>query len=430
MTLRKSLVVLALLMFLFCLCAVLFGAPSVTPTAPNTSPNLLLSSRSQLLQSLNKNVQLEGFFVNSSTPILVENLALIGAEKPLPPDKYVPLTGTIPSSLRFGAKVRLAGLLQKPTGELKSESLALRLATGTQPTVLQQPSGALMNQAPLVLPGTIPAIPTPPFSGTRYAILIGGGSDGPNNYIRYWNDLKAMYLILRAAGYSANNIKVAYADGAPYPEQTGMPVDYAATAAGISTAFGYFVPRVTAVDRLYIFVVGQAGLIGAGQSTPVYWGWGRQAISPPMFAAQVDRIANYQQMTIQMSQAYSGAFIPLLTKPKRIIITAGSATAVTYAHPSCLYGHFNYWYLSALRRKLLIGDEEFIVDANSNGFISKTEAYNTTLTRPGAGGWLGIPSIASQRPQFEDNGVTPSHYGPMPSAVSGGDGLIGANSYY
>jgi hypothetical protein len=427
MSLRRTLVVSILLVFVFCLCAVLSAAPSVTPTALNSSPNLLLGSRSQLLQSLNKNIQLEGFFVNSSTPILVENLALVGEEKPIPPDKYVPLTGTIPSSLKFGAKVRLAGLLTKPTGALQNESLALQLATGAQPTVLQQPSTTLMNQAPLVLPGTIPPIPNPSFPGNRYALLIGGGVDGPHNYIRYWNDLKAMYLILRATGYSANNIKVAYAYGTPFPGGTGMPVDYAANMVGITAAFSYFAPRVTAADRLYIFVAGQGDLPGTGHLTTVYWGWGWQPISPAMFAGQVNRIVNYQQMTIQMTQAYGGAFIPLLTRPKRIIITAGSAMANTYAHPSYMYGNFNYWYLSALRRRFLIGDAPFVVDFNSNGFISKTEAYNTTLTRPGGPYGSGILPISAQQPQFEDNGAMPSRWAPMPS---GGEGMVGFNSYY
>jgi hypothetical protein len=421
MILKKSFMTLAILILVFCLSSAAFAALIVTPTTPTAALSFQVgqNTRSQLLTNLNKNIQMEGYFVASSTPILVQNLELVRGGTPPAPDKYVPLVGTIPTSFKNGAKVRVTGLLQKPTGEnLQNENLALQISAGAQASILQnQPS---VMATPNVLT-SIPNIPMTPVAGNRYALLIGGGATGTNNYVRFWNDLWVMYHILLARGYSPANIRVAYAAGIPYPGGSGLPINYQANIAGINAAFSYFVPRVQANDSMLVFVSGMSGPPGSAGPTPVLWGWGWQPISPMGFATQVNRIANYREMTIHLSSAFGGAFIPSLIRPKRIIITAASATKDAYCDPTYTFTNFNLWYMSALVGHHLIYSTAMSADTNGNGKISKTEAYNFTLPRPGL-----IP-ISAQQPQYEDNGALPSRWGPVPS---GTEGAVGANSYY
>lgn len=378
------------------------------------------NSRTQLLQQMNKPVQLEGFFFQSGIPILVRNLELLQGDKPLPPEEYVPITGPIPSSFKPGAKVRIGGQVKTPTGEkFQGENLALQLVAGAQASILQAPPSAVLTLIPLAI-----AVPPPPPvpNPHRFALLIGTGKNQANDYVRYWNDLVRMYQLLISKGYLPANIRVAYAWGAP--KSASMPVHYPASMGGINAAFGYFVPRVHADDRMYIMVVGQGAAPGsiAGQPT-AYWTWMNLPMTPPMFAIQVNRIVSYQRMVIHMNQSFSGAFINFLRRPNRVIITAAAPFKDSYAHPSLMYGNFDYWYLSGLRGHLLLGEAPVNADSNGNGQVSLAEAYNFTLPRPGGPSPVGmIPPISMQMPQFEDNNAPPSRYGPLPGA---GEGIIG-----
>ena len=74
------------------------------------------------------------------------------------------------------------------------------------------------------------------------------------------------------------------------------------------------------------------------------------------------------------------------------------------------YGEFNYWYFSALTGHKPDDEKSKIVaDANNDGAISVTEAYNFARAN-------------DSRPEtsyFEDNGLLLPHSGDVPS---GGDG--------
>ena len=128
-----------------------------------------------------------------------------------------------------------------------------------------------------------------------------------------------------------------------------------------------------------------------------------------------------------MNQAYSGCFTPILTRPKRIIVTAAACSKISYAHPSLAYGNFNYWYISGIRGKSLFGDAPLDADINNDGKVSTSEAYNFTLNKPGGASAAGpIPPVSTQMPQFEDNGTPPSRFGMLPAA---GEGYIGMTDF-
>jgi hypothetical protein len=254
--------------------------------------------------------------------------------------------------------------------------------------------------------------------GKRYALLIGTGMNPANNHVRFWNDLVIMYQHMLSQGYNQADIRVAYANGAP--RSGSMPVHYPAVMAALNAAFGYFVPKMTANDELYIFV---AGLGTPPGYPPAYWLWGNAQMSPVMFAGQVNRIVNYKRIVVHMSHGYCGAFIPPLTRPKRIIITSAAAHRDSFAHPSMQFNNFNYWYLSALRGKTIFGNAPAAGDTTSDSQVSLGEAYNFTLNKPGGS---SIPPVSYQMPQFEDNGAPPSRFGLLPA---GGEGNIGMTDF-
>jgi len=376
--------------------------------------------RTQQLQQLNKQVTMEGFFFQSGIPILVQSLELLQHDQPIPPDKYVPITGPIPSSFKPGAKVRIGGQLQKPGGEkFQGENLALNLTAQAQGSILQAPPSAILNLGAIAA-AIAPPPPTP--NAHRYALLIGGGMNPANDFPRYWNDQVRMYQLLISKGYNPANIRVAHANGVP--KTASMPVHYPATMAGIAAAFTYFVPKVHADDQMYILVVGQGPLQG---QPPIYWTWPGMAMTPVMLASQVNRIATYQRMIVHLHYPWCGAFIQYLRRPNRVIVAAAAANKETWPHPSLNYGNFDYWYISALRGHLLFGEVPVNADTNGNGQVSIAEAYNFTLPRPGGPSAIGmVPPIAAQMPQFEDNNAPPSRFGPVPAA---GEGLVGAVTY-
>ena len=136
---RRILGALAVVVSLLCLVAAAHGAQSDT-NAQSSSILVGAQNRTQLLQQLNKNVTMQGYFYNGSIPMLVENLELLRPETPLPPEKYIPITGPIPSSLKPGARIRIEGKLQAPTGEkLQGENIGLQLSPQGQASIIETP---------------------------------------------------------------------------------------------------------------------------------------------------------------------------------------------------------------------------------------------------------------------------------------------------
>ena len=414
-------VLLFVLAMLVCSSVTAFCAELVsTPTLQTAA--IQLATRSQLLQQLNKSVKLEGYYYDGSIPMLVEDMKLVQSGVPIPPDKYVPITGPIPPSLKPGARVAINGLLQKaPSGDLAQEGVVLQFQSA--PSIQQGISNLLTPQIAVSNLGVMKPQPLKTITGKRYALLIGTGSNPANTWSRFWNDVAWMhYIMVDGYGYDPANIRVLYANGYRLPGSTyQMTINGPASWPAVQAAFAYFASKMTANDELYIFMAGLGAPIGSVSGGPTaFWLW-NYPMTPTLFAGQVNRIINYKRIVVHMNQAYCGYFIAPLTRPKRIIVTTAAPNKNSYAHPSLAFNNFNYWYLSALRGKMLIGDAPVNYDTNHDGKVSLAEAYNFTLGKPGSSA-QGIPPINSQMPQFEDNGAVPSRFGPLPS---GSEGIVG-----
>ena len=406
---------------LLCLGLAAWGAPPRREAKTSDLHQLGKASRTQLVQQLNKQVTVEGYFYDGSIPLIVDKMERLQADSPMPEDAYIVLAGEVPSSFRSGAKVKLRARVQEPTSqELKQEKVVLRVPRAAQHAVLQAaPEPTLRPLQTARLPSS--AIPVPP--SKRYALLIGGGMNAANNHARYWNELRAMWWTMFRAGYAPGRIVVVYANGRPRVFGSIMPVHYSATIPGIEAAFSWLADRMQPEDELYIMVTGQGSRVGAG-AVSQYYLWNGMPIPPFVFAHQVDRIKDYRRMVIQMNQSYSGGFIPALRNPRRVIITAAAADREAYCHPTHAYGNFSYWYLSGLAGHQLGTESPWDADADRDGHVSVVEAYNQVLSAPH---FVGRATLGEwQLPQLEDTGTEPSQSRILPAD---GEGILAAAIY-
>jgi len=120
-------------------------------------------------------------------------------DMPLPEEAYVPIGGKVPKTLRRGDKVKVTATLVSGTqlgGALAREPTAIRIDDATQ---LQVVTAAAVAK-PIAIAKLQVALAV---SASKYAVLIAGGANAGSSYARYWNDLSAMYGLLRNKGYAA-----------------------------------------------------------------------------------------------------------------------------------------------------------------------------------------------------------------------------------
>jgi len=351
----------------------------------------------EMMTFLNKQVTIEGFYYDGSIPMVIDDIKRVYVDTPLPPESYVPIVGPKPAGLKLGDKISLTGMLLKPTPQdhlsVQGESVIIRIERVEQFKVLQPSSISFRSFPEFQLfrpPADLP---------DRYAVLIAGGANSASNHVRYWNDLKTMYNILRSNGYAAQRIYVIYADGVG--RDTTMPVHYRATPETIALVFDHFSRTISDNDTLYI-------MLNDHGSPNALCLW-HVNMSNTDFAREVGKVSRYSQMVIQMKQCYSGSFIPPLTGTRRTVMSSSAANQLSYGHPSLQFGEFTYWYFAALTGRKPDGSGNVNADSNNNGKISILEAYNFARSN----------DKAPETPHFEDDGIAPARSGPVPSGTDG-----------
>ncbi len=288
------------------------------------------------------------------------------------------------------------------------------------------PTESLSQGKPYLQNGKIP--PSPQIStlqGTpntpaanRWAVIISGGYDQYNNYIRYWNDCSYFYRALRANGFLDDHIIVIYADGLdPAPDRsdgTDSPLDldgdgdadiqYSATKANIATVFNNLKTQLGSEDILYIFTTDHGGSnVSAPYRTPssILWLWG-EGINDYEFAAEVDKVFAKATVCI-FEQCFSGGMIDNLKKPNRVLISASRFWELSYAMNSLEYDEFSYYVTYALANPSA-------ADANGDGTVSMEEAYLYALANDSVqseavyeSSYTGVKSNDGEHPSYYSN---------------------------
>ena len=245
-------------------------------------------------------------------------------------------------------------------------------------------------------------------SSDKYAVIINGGGDVCQNYVRYWNECSAMYQTLTAHGYSSSNIYVAMSDGtnpaidlkvsSMYYMSSPLDLDgdgnddiqYAATRENIEYIFEELSDVMDAEDDLFIFMTGHGAYVpGLGDLEGLifynkYILWGDNSyITDAEFANLLTPIQAHT-INILMEQNYSGGFIDDFANRDNIVITtACSIGERSHAMQNGAYSEFIYYWLSGVNGSTPsmypyyssqpITDS---ADENQDGYVSMEEAYN------------------------------------------------------
>jgi hypothetical protein len=370
-------------------------------------PVFNVQRNANLLRNIGKQVTIEGQYYDGSIPMLLDDIRRVYVNLPLPPECYVPLTGTIPK-LKWGDRVRVTGVLEKPTAQLSHlarESAVLRIPDTRRVQLIK--AGAAIPRLPFRKIDISKIKPVQPGAFTPIAILIAGGANAASNYGRYWSDLSWMYSILLTRGYAPSNIIVVYADGTA--NDNSMPVNYAATKANIATVFNSVASRMNQNKTLYIMTNDHGSSLPGGHTGLCLWNG--ETMSDTEFAAEVDKIQQYKNIIVQMEQCYSGGFVAPLTRANRIVMSACAANQLSWSTADGLHNEFTYWYLSALSGSVAGWD------SNSDGKCSILEAYNFAKSK----------DSRQEAPQFEGNGTVPCVSGVV--AATSGEGTLAAATF-
>lgn len=433
------------------------GPPRLLTPRPGLGLERLAGPRLQEL--IGRQITVEGFYYDGSVPMLIDDYSRVALNLPMPPDSYQLLVGRLPTTVRSGDLVQLRVLVRRPTAAdpphaqgatailepVLTANTASRLALATPPQSIRR-----LTRYPVthyVLP-------------TRYAVLISGGINAAKNHVRYWNETKCLYSLLKDAGYTDANLYVLYADGVA--RDTGMTVDYSATKANITTVFNSLAEKMRDNDTLLIMTTDHGGgfarapinathpagmyggavdtngdeadalseaaynldINGDGDKTDsvgvdeTLWLWNEVTMTDDEFATEVNKLLHYSRMVIVMEQCFSGGFISDLLGPRRVLMTAANEGQPSWARkdPSTntyTYDMFLYHFLAALRGTTPDTGTSVNADANADLSVSMLEAYKYARTN----------DTANEEPWYNDIGVLPPVSNPgvgNPQGVLGG----------
>ena len=422
-------------------------------------PDLFGGDWSNWEDFVGEEVQVQGYYVNASGPMLVSSLDLVLLNLEMPNDTYLPLIGDIKinSTKYSGSLVEVDGIV-RASSEEKS-----RYPSPDRPVIEFRGYKVI---SPSIYPyysfiRDIIIIPPQFYLPDRYAVLISGGIDAGNNHYRYWNDMKFMYSVLiNEYSYEPDNIKVIYADGVALDAQ--MPVNYSATVANIQTVFNELQAKMTWYDTLFIYtndhgsgfwpadpygVYLRSGRVDLGGDEVDFFSeatynkdfnsdgdkvdtlafdealnlWGNAKLYDDDLAAMLDAFGdNYARIIVVMEQCFSGGFVRDLSGPNRVILTAcGEHEPSWSADTEGTYNEFTYHFMSAVNGQTPGG---VAVDADTDGIsgISMVEAFNYASTHDSRG----------ETPLYDDDGNGVGHAAPIVPPVSGpGEGAIGKYTY-
>lgn len=247
----------------------------------------------------------------------------------------------------------------------------------------------------------------------KTALLYSGGINQGLAHIRYWNDLKLMYSILRNNGYPEDNIRVIYKNG--IGEDSSIPVHYAARPNELNQAFDYLRSRMNEDSKFFVMLNNHGG----GLSDNPRWGnsgtvdedndeintespeWDEQyfyynhpdSLTDDILAIEINALP-FSSMIGIIKPCFAGGVIWDFRGPNRVIMTAGKETEVTWAHTSLLYGEFTYHFFAAITGMDPITGNAVDADLNGDGQISMYEAQVYIIAN----------DVRNETPQYEDDG--------------------------
>lgn len=363
---------------------------------------------------LTKEFELEGYYWNEGTPILIVDLGLLHINTALPQSAYVRLTDNIRKVIGTkteypGALVRFKGTLELLELPDKTLQVVLR-CPDILPSIIQARTvdvqlpflGPICDRFPILC-----SFGFQPIQG-KYALLYSGGVNNAFAHRRYWNDLRFMYAVLREKyGYSEENIVVVYKDGVG--EDADMPVDFAATPNGLNDAIDFLRTRTTNNDDLFLFVTNHGGGLhrwdghqgmpdpqfqrqtgvpdfnldeGEPENTDeviFFFNSNPISLSDDAFAEEFNSIPRRRLVAV-LEPCFGGGFIQDMSSPNATVMSACLEDEFSYGGFSIdnvQFDNFSYFFTAAVNRAHVNGQALGTnPDVNNDGKVSMLEAFN------------------------------------------------------
>lgn len=275
---------------------------------------------------------------------------------------------------------------------------------------------------------------------TKVAFLYSGGIDAGNAHTRYYNDIKALYWILKNKyGYSDANIIVCYKDGKnDYTSSTPgdtIKIDYRASISGLNAAIADLNSKMGASTKFFCFVNNHGG--GYRSSNGLYYGGAADTNGdePAGDAQHYDEDIYYYNESVNilddllatkinsltfgtgifvLKPCFSGGLIYDLRGANRVIISSGTERQVTYGHSSGNFGEMSHNFIAAISGTVPTTGATINADTNGDGDVSMQEAF---IYLKNAEEWK-----TDEQPQYNDDGTgTPTT---TPSTSSFGAGVF------
>ena len=263
---------------------------------------------------------------------------------------------------------------------------------------------------------------------TKVAFLYSGGINAGSAHQRYYNDIKALYWILRNKfGYSDANIVVCYKNGKhDYAASDTFKIDYSASTAGFNAAITDLQGRMSSRTQFFCFINNHGGGFSTSDNINYggtadtdadesstdskkldehiyYYGEGAD-ISDDLLKTKINSLT-FGTGIFLLKPCFSGGLVYDLRGTNRVIIASGTEFQVTYPTLSGSYGELTYNFMSAITGKTPDG---VTVNADLNGDekISMYEAYI----------YIKATEHRNEQPQYNDDGTgnvttTPSSSG-------------------
>jgi len=247
-----------------------------------------------------------------------------------------------------------------------------------------------------------------------YAVIISGGANAYNNWVRYWNDCSYIYQTLTGYyGLKDKRIYVLMSDGTDPGEDRhhydgsydSSPLDldgdgdndiqYSATKANITTVFNELASKMDRDSYLFIFTTDHGG---QESGLDCYLNLWYETIRDDQFADEVDKITNHAGMIIVMEQCHSGGMLDDLAAgvavqdPPRIMAAACAYDEPSYAMgPDYTYDEFVYYWTAAVNWAYPDGTAED-ADSDNDLMVQADEAFSFAQSQ----------DTASETPQYVD----------------------------
>ncbi len=251
------------------------------------------------------------------------------------------------------------------------------------------------------LAAAVIALPAPVAAqaGATHVLLITGLSGDAHFAASYQQTARALYDTARRAWHVGDSSLIYLAE-----DSTADPsrIRGRSTSAGIGAAFARLAHRVSPGDVVLVFLLGH----GSGEGA-------QEAVNLPGPDAPASQYAAWlaplRAATVVFVNASSGSgdFLPVLSAPDRIVITA---TTGAYERNESLFGPL-----------FAQGLTDPAADADKDGKISVLEAFDFAVTQV-AHAYDSTHRLQTEHAQLDDNGD--GRGSRTPGSDVGGDGLL------